>query len=375
MSFFKSLKGFLTYLKISKNNDKKKSVYIYSEGLNYRNYFIEVINCLNKKNIQVFYFTSDKKDLDSINENIKPIFIGKGLIRILFFTSLSCDFMLMTLTDLNNHELKRSLHCKKYAYIFHSLVSTHKTYNKNAFNNYDIIFSNGEYQKNELLKLEEINISKKKKIYNTGYSYLEFLQKQKINQKEIANNVLFAPSWSKFNENLFEKHGYDLIKSIIRKRKIILRPHPQSLIKSSKQIKLIEKKFLNNKNFLLNKNIFDLKPIFQSQILITDNGGMALEYAFITKKPVIFIDFKDKVHNKDFKKINLETLEDNFRKKFGLVVQANQIENLNDIIDHKVKDYENFGKDIENFFKENKIEFRNSSNKIADIIEKELNFK
>ena len=71
--------------------------------------------------------------------------------------------MLMTLTDLNNHELKRSLYCKKYAYIFHSLVSTHKTYNKNAFNNYDIIFSNGEYQKNELLRLEEINISKKKK--------------------------------------------------------------------------------------------------------------------------------------------------------------------------------------------------------------------
>ena len=41
---------------------------------------------------------------------------------------------------------------------------------------------------------------------------------------------------------------------------------------------------------------------------------MALEYAFITNKPVIFIDYKDKVHNKDFKKINLETLEDNFRK-------------------------------------------------------------
>ena len=82
---------------------------------------------------------------------------------------------------------------------------------------------------------------------------------------------------------------------------------------------------------------------------------MALEYAFITNKPVIFIDYKDKVHNKDFKKINLETLEDNFRKKFGLVVQANQIENLNDIIDHKVKDYENFGKDIENFLKKIKL--------------------
>ena len=44
------------------------------------------------------------------------------------------------------------------------------------FSNIDIIFSNGEYQKNELLRLEEINISK---IYNTGYSYLEFFTKTK----------------------------------------------------------------------------------------------------------------------------------------------------------------------------------------------------
>ncbi len=372
MSFFKSLKGYLKYLKISKNNDKEKSVFIYSEGLNYRNYFINIINCLNEKNIKIFYFTSDLKDLEAINENTRPIFIGKGLIRILFFTSLKCDFMLMTLTDLNNHELKRSIRCKNYAYIFHSLVSTHKSYNQNAFNNYDIIFSNGEYQKKELLKLEEINSSKKKKIFNTGYSYLEFLQKQKINQKEITNTVLFAPSWSKFNDNLLEKHGFNLINSIIRKRKIILRPHPQSLSKSSKKIKFIEKNFLNNENFLLNRNIFDLRPIFQSQLLITDNGGMALEYAFITKKPVIFIDYKDKIHNENFKKVNLETLEDNFRKKFGLVVQANQIENLNDIIDHKVKDYENAEGDIKNFFKENEIEFENSSNKIVDIIKKEL---
>ena len=68
--------------------------------------------------------------------------------------------MLMTLTDLNNHELKKSKNCKTYAYIFHSLVSAHKTYNKNAFNNYDIIFVNGEYQKKELIKLEEINGSR-----------------------------------------------------------------------------------------------------------------------------------------------------------------------------------------------------------------------
>ena len=32
----------------------------------------------------------------------------------------------MTLTDLGNHEIKKSKNCKNYLYIFHSLVSTKK---------------------------------------------------------------------------------------------------------------------------------------------------------------------------------------------------------------------------------------------------------
>ena len=170
-----------------------------------------------------------------------------------------------------------------------------------------------------------------------------------------------------------EKHGFNLINTISKKKKITLRPHPQSLIKSKKIIKLIEKKFFSNDNFSFNKNIFDIRPIYRSQVLITDNGGMALEYAYIVRKPVIFINYKDKIHNEEFKKINLEALEDNFKKTFGLTVQVDQIENLNEIIDQRVKDYKNFDKSIENFFKENKIEFENSSNKIAEVIKKELN--
>jgi len=219
LSFFRSLKGYHTYLKISKKNETTKRVCIYSEGLNYRNYFIEIIEALKREKIEVLYFTSDTKDLELICENIKPIFIGKGIIRILFFTTLKCQLMLMTLTDLGNHEIKKSKNCKNYAYIFHSLVSAHKTYNKDAFNNYDIIFANGDYQKRELIKLEEINGSKIKKIFCTGYPYLEFLQKQRIKKSDIPNNILFAPSWSKQNDSLLDKHGFHLISLILKKKK------------------------------------------------------------------------------------------------------------------------------------------------------------
>ena len=84
--------------------------------------------------------------------------------------------VIMTLTDLDNHEIKKSKFCKNYVYIFHSLASTHKCYTKEAFKNYDIILSNGDYQK-------ELEIAEKflilKKIFNTGYLYLEELLKEK----------------------------------------------------------------------------------------------------------------------------------------------------------------------------------------------------
>ena len=98
MSFFRSLKGYHTYLKISKKNETTKRVCIYSEGLNYRNYFIEIIEALKREKIEVLYFTSDTKDLELICENIKPIFIGKGIIRILFFYNLK---MSINVNDLN----------------------------------------------------------------------------------------------------------------------------------------------------------------------------------------------------------------------------------------------------------------------------------
>ena len=149
---------------------------------------------------------------------------------MIFFAQLSTDMMIMTLTDLGNHEIKKSKNCKYYAYIFHSLVSTHKGYNKKSFDNYDIIFANGEYQKKELEKAEKIYRLKKKKIFVTGYPYYEYLNEKKINElqnNKLKNNILFAPSWNKHGDNLLNYHASKIIETIIQKNKIIFRPHPK----------------------------------------------------------------------------------------------------------------------------------------------------
>ena len=93
------------------------------------------INYNIKKNSKhnVIYVTSDLEDLDPIDNDLRPIFIGDNIFRTIFFTTLSCNVMIMSLTDLGNHHLKKSKNCKNYIYIFHSFVSTHKCYAKKAF--------------------------------------------------------------------------------------------------------------------------------------------------------------------------------------------------------------------------------------------------
>ena len=52
----------------------------------------------------------------------------------------------------------------------------------------------------------------------------------------------------------------------------------------------------------------------RSSILITDNGGMALEYIIIQRKPVLYIDYSEKIHNEYFDSFQTETFEDRVKK-------------------------------------------------------------
>ena len=174
MNFIKQIKNYFNFLKVQKKN-KKKTIFFYSENANYRNYLIEILSKLDPSKFKIIYFTSDENDKPQLDE-IDIFFIGKGLIRIIFFTFLKCDLMIMTVTDLNNFEIKKSKNCTNYLYVFHSLMSVFKGYNKNAFDNYDIIFTNGEYQKKELQIMENV-YNLKKLIFNIGYTYVEYLQK------------------------------------------------------------------------------------------------------------------------------------------------------------------------------------------------------
>ena len=250
-------------------------------------------------------------------------------------------------------------------------MSVFKGYNKNAFNNYDIIFSNGKYQEEEIRQQEKTYRLNQKKIINTGYPYIENIKKQ-IKQNISDGSILFAPSWLNEQNDLLEMHGEEIISKLIEIDKVIFRPHPQSLIKSKNKIEKIQQKFKDNPKFLFNNNLDKIDILNKSSILITDNGGMAMEYYILYNRPIICIEYKDKIHNMDYKKIKNKALEDNFKDIFTKKIKVNEINNLK----HLIKDYyKNFNfneKILENFLNENGVILDNvaerSCKSIKDIL-------
>ena len=359
MHFFKSL---LDLLKFSFLVKYKKKFIFFSESSYYRDYYFDLINSLQKlgeKNI--ILVTADKKDKEYF-KNILPCFCIKNyFIQRVFFQILECRFMLMTLTDLGK-SIPKSKKCKYYVYYFHAIASTHKVYTHTAFSNYDIILANGNYQVNELRSTEAKFKFKEKIIVNSGYFFLDHLRKKaNLNCKE-NKKILFAPSWNYNKKNLFDDWSKKIISNLLENNfKVTLRPHPEHYKRSSGTLKKIEKQFLNNKNFLIDKDFSNLKSLEKAEILITDNSAIVFEYMFIFKRPIVYLEYSDKVHNLEINKIKINTLDEIFKNKFGKILKIENLDELKNLCHELIKKNNITDDEVELFMKKNLFNLDNSA--------------
>ena len=324
--FLVSIFNLIRFLNIEK---EKKEFVFYSESKFYRDYFIDLVNSLKKKGIDnIILISSDKDDVKFFKENLTCLFIKNFFILSIFFKMLNCKFMIMTLTDLGYHFQKSKL-CKYYVYYFHAIASTHQQYTKSAFENYDIIFSNGDYHTKELKVIEDQFNLKKKEIINTGYFFLDNLKKKANLDLKQKKQILFAPSWNYNKENLFDDYSIKIISMLLSEDfSVTLRPHPEHYNRSSESIDKIKDMFLSNKNFILDKNVSNLHSMEKAELLITDNSSIVFEFLFVFKRPIIYVDYTDKIHNVDRSKISIDTIEDHFKKEFGNIINVNDLKNL-----------------------------------------------
>ena len=349
--------------------NKKFDYVFFSEGRYYQTYFDEFIKLIAKNiNNDLIYLSSDKNDV--INEkNIRNIYIGNGFLRLFYLSVIKCKYFFMTLTDLNNHNIRRSKNIEKYVYIFHAANSTHRAYTKKAFNNYDIILCPGIKHEEEIKKTENLYKLKKKKLVRSGYFFLDKIINLNLKQNNKILTILVAPSWNYKNTNFVNDYLEQLLFNLLsaNKYKVIFRPHPETLKREKKIIDIIKNKYSSNKSFSIDLDKENLISLQKSDLLITDYSGIAIEYIIGLKKPTIFFSKYKKVHNSDYKLISEKTLEDEVKEKFGLSIEDPKFEKINSYIEQALVNHANNQNDIDFFLKKNFFNIGQSSTLTAKL--------
>ena len=253
--------------------------------------------------------------------------------------------------DLNNFELKRSINPVHYVYLFHTLGSTHMVDNDNSYDHYDTIFCAGPHQKNEIEIREKMKNLKRKNLVQYGYPRLEKLINIRRNIQDEKKVILLAPTWG--DQSLINTIGLELCSIIIENGfNLILRPHHETLKRTPKLISDIENKYKDHESFRLVTEMGDSESLLESDLLICDWSGTAIEYALGLEKPIIFIDIPPRVRNPNWNEIQSEPLEMSIREKVGSIISPSKLEELPMTIDQLLNNDQTFSDQIKSLREE-----------------------
>ncbi|SET21559.1 CDP-Glycerol:Poly(glycerophosphate) glycerophosphotransferase [Natronincola peptidivorans] len=344
----------------SKDNKRNREVVFYSESKIYYLYYEGLIKTiLEKSDLSISYITSDPNDpvFEQQTERFKVFFINK----LLAFTTPFIDskVFILTMPDIEQFHIKRSINDVNHIYVFHAVVSAHMMYRKGAFDHYDTIFCVGPHHIEEIRQTEKVyNLERKKELVEVGYPWIEKVHERYENYKlshSLNNNekiILIAPSWHE--QNIIETCGEDVIKLLLEKKyQVVLRPHPEIIKRNYNRVQQLINLFGNDKNFQMELNLTSDENFYKADLLITDWSGIAYEYAWGTERPVVFINTPKKVNNQDYQELKLEPLEIKARKEIGIEVQLDDIHEIDqyveELISNKSKYVENIVRDREKY--------------------------
>ncbi|MDR1248771.1 MAG: CDP-glycerol glycerophosphotransferase family protein [Treponema sp.] len=319
------------------------SLVMYSEGKQYWNVFKPVVEELVRRNIPCAYYSSGEDDpgLSFPSPLVRREFIGKGNAAYRFLNFLEADICLMTTPGLDVLQLKRSPGVKHYAHILH-MVSDATTYRLFGLDYYDSIFLTGEYQKKDLRKLEELRGLKHRNLFVAGCSYLdalsdrigEFLPAPALTaeQGERSKTVLVAPSWGA--NGILRRYGLKLLEPLAKSSyRVIIRPHPQSLISESDTVAALRSRLDAFETVEWDFDVENLRSLSRADALISDFSGVIFDYAFLFERPVAYPRFEFDKRSYDLSDIEDEAWTFRSIRELGAAVNEEDFERIEELLD------------------------------------------
>ena len=330
MSFISGWRGWRRFKKLPW---EWRNIVFFSETGQDWHQFSGLISELNEKlQRKTCYITSDFADpgLSRQHENYRAIFIPEGLFLTIFFQVNQSDLFVLTMMDLNNLQLKRSLQAVHYVYLFHSMGSTHMVDHENSFDHYDSLFCTGPHQVAEIRRREELKGLPAKHLFDYGHPRLEQVIEQgraHRAQKQAGDpvTVLIAPTWG--DSSIFNTCGGKLIDILLQAGyRVIMRPHYHSTRLTPAVVAAVRDRFMGHERFEYIDRMGETDSIMRSDILVSDWSAMAMEYALGLEKPVLFIDVPRRIRNPNWQEIGLEPVESSIRDQLGEILATSSLE-------------------------------------------------
>lgn len=331
-----------------------KHLVFYSESSGFYKYYKGIIEyILAHTNITIHYITSDFNDnifeLEKQNPKIKAYFIDeKRLITLMM--KMDADVVAMTMPDLETYHIKRSYIRKdiEYVYIPHGMDSNNMAFRTKALNAFDTVYVCGPHQLEECEKIAKLYDLKDQKFVNYGYCLLDAMiadYESAPHPENEVKTVLIAPSWQK--DNIIDLCLDDVMKSMRGKDyRVIVRPHPQHVRHAPEKFERLKEQYKDDGNITIQTDFSSNDTVFNADILITDWSSISQDYAFTTKKPVIFIDTPPKIMNPEYKRIDTEPINIWIRNEVGTLVKLDELDKLDDIVREMLANREKYREKI-----------------------------
>ncbi|MGE5633330.1 MAG: membrane protein insertase YidC [Caulobacteraceae bacterium] len=324
------------YKRFFSYHEREKQLVFYSEKSGFYKYFENIIDyILNNSEIVIHYVTSDPDDVifQRNNPRIIPYYIGDRALMS-FMMKMDADMVVMTMPDLQQFHIKRSLVRKdiEYVYVFHYPLSTHMVLRKGALDYYDTIFCVGEFQFEEIRETEKLYGLPEKRLIACGYGQLEKLYNSYCRMQKVENlrkKLLIAPSWQP--GNILDSCVDKLLSALLGKGfQVVVRPHPEYVKRFGSRMDAIVQRYkdYNGGDLTFELDFSSNDSIFNSDVVITDWSGTAYEFSFVTKKPSVFINTPPKINNPEYDKIEVKPLEITLRDKIGIQIEPERLENI-----------------------------------------------
>ena len=265
----------------------------FTDSGRYGTIFKPLCDEMEKRGEQVLYLTASPDDpmLNEQYEHVKAEFIGEGNRAFARMNMLRADVVLSSTPGLDVYQWKRSPGVKWYVHVLHAANGV-TSYRMFGTDYYDALLLSGEYQIGEVRRLEALRHLPAKECVLAGLPHMDAILarwRERGPAPAHETTLLLAPSWGP--SSLFHRFGERLIERLrATGYRLIIRPHPQSLVSERELIDRLRKRFPADGRLEWNFDNDNFDALYRADLLISDYSSVVFDFALIFDRPVIYAE-------------------------------------------------------------------------------------